>query len=90
MVKLYDAIKWQNVQKLCINTLALPYTTSNEKCFSVYVTYLNLFKDHFGGGIWVYPQPAVNFLHFEEPPSSHQNIRSSLPRNAKDSDDAPV
>ena len=32
---------------LCINTLALPYTTSNEKGSLVYVIYLNLFKDHF-------------------------------------------
>ena len=47
MVKLYDFIKWQNVQKFCINTCALPYMTSNETSYLVYVIYLNLFKDHF-------------------------------------------
>ena len=47
LVKLYDVIKWQNVQKLCINTFELPFTTSNEKGSLVYVIYLNLFKDHF-------------------------------------------
>ena len=46
LVKLYDVIKWRNVQKLCINTFALPFTTSNEKGSLVYVIYLNLFKDH--------------------------------------------
>ena len=60
LVKQYNVIKWQNVQKLCVNTFALLYTTSNEKGYLVYVIYLNLFKDHFfGSGIWVSPQPAV-------------------------------
>ena len=36
-----------NVKKLCINTFALPYTTSNKKGSLMYVMYLNLFKDHF-------------------------------------------
>ena len=45
LVKPYDVTtKWQNVRKLCINTLALPYTTSNEKYSLVYFVYLNLFK----------------------------------------------
>ena len=47
MVKPYDVIKWQNVQKLCVNTLALPYTTSDEKFSLAYLIYLNLFKDQF-------------------------------------------
>ena len=47
MVKPHDVIKWQNVQKLCINTLTLPYTTSSEKLSLVYLIYLKLFKDHF-------------------------------------------
>ena len=29
------------------NTLAVPYTTSNEKCSLVYVIYLDLFKEQF-------------------------------------------
>ena len=37
----------KTLKKLCINTLALPYTTSNEKFSLVYFIYLNLFKDHF-------------------------------------------
>ena len=55
MVKLYDVIKWQNVKKLCFNILALPYRTSNKKCSLVCLIYLNLFKDHFSGGICVSP-----------------------------------
>ena len=47
MVKPHDVIKRQNVQKLCINTLALPYATSKEKFCLVYLIYLNLFKDDF-------------------------------------------
>ena len=43
----YDVIKWQNVQRLCINTFALPYTKYNERFSLVYLIYLNLFKDRF-------------------------------------------
>ena len=32
---------------LCINTLALPYKTSNDKFPLLYLIYLNLVKDHF-------------------------------------------
>ena len=59
MVKPYDVIKWQNVQKLCINTLELPHTKSNEMISLVYLTYLNLFKDHVWCGIWASPLPTV-------------------------------
>ena len=43
----YDVIKWKNVQKLCINTLALSYIASDETCSFVYLIYLNLFEDNF-------------------------------------------
>ena len=57
MVNAYDVIKWQNVRKLIVNTLALPYTTSSEKCFLVW---LHVFEIIFGCWIWVSPEPAVN------------------------------
>ena len=47
MVKSHDVIKWQNVQTLRINALALAYATTNEKFSFVYLIYLNLFKNHF-------------------------------------------
>ena len=47
LVKPHDVIKRQIVRKLCISILALPYTTNNEKCFFVYLIYLNPFKTHF-------------------------------------------
>ena len=60
MVKLYDVVKWQNVQKLCCQYIAITLTTTKEeKCSSVYVIYLNLFKDHFWWRDLGIPQPAV-------------------------------
>ena len=62
LVTVNDVIKWQNVRKLFFNALALPRTTSNKKSSLVYLMYLNLLKDHFGGRIWVSPEPAVPTL----------------------------
>ena len=47
LVKPHDVIKSPNIQKLCISTLALLCTTSNEKFSLVYLIRFNLFKDHF-------------------------------------------
>ena len=47
MVKPYDVIKCQHLQKLCINTLALPIQQVTKSFFSVSYMYLNLFKDRF-------------------------------------------
>ena len=42
-VKAYDVIKWQNVRKIFLNTLVLPYITSNETCSLVCLVYISIY-----------------------------------------------
>ena len=45
---MYGIIKWQNIKKLSFNTLALPYTASNEKFSLLNLEYIYaLLTDHF-------------------------------------------